>query len=519
MMVIDEGYILEETEILNSERRRKQLRTCKLKETADGEKEKRPQKMGHRKKQKGIQKAAEGDREKVETRAKGTGYIENGRHKELTKHVRECERQRRMARPGSRSKEDIAESRRNDPPTGDTFEASSPEHDHVCSNQKNYSREGETIGSPTFQPSTAATKTEASTPPRRKQEDRSHSPAASPEQRRSSADQVPGNPYQAGWSLRRRGPSQENPLPRRTPGRHGLDHCGREGKLLRRALLPGGKLPEAGGNAHTAPATSTRHETLEQGSRNTHTASWGDPPIHKGRGHCLERRHGEQRGNGGPGHRGDHQSREATTTRSKDWILKQIKGVGTEGGLAQEERNDNGAGGAALEGEEPQAEAKKRQRNTSRSTKKGDKREAANHTEAATPGPSKRAKANNGEQISMIVQECLKSMAPLLFVKAGGAQEAKELGDTECRSDPGPGREKGRGSRAPRSDTARERSPSPDSGEGETAPVNPPARPTQVWDTDKNTRRRRSPSAGGRAPETYKRGTLGRPYMVARAPG
>ncbi|KAJ1084577.1 hypothetical protein NDU88_004723 [Pleurodeles waltl] len=63
-------------------------------------------------------------------------------------------------------------------------------------------------------------------------------------------------------------------------------------------------------------------------------------------------------------------AREAATTRSKDWILKQIKGVGTEGGSAQEERN--GAGGTALEGEEPQAEAKKRQRNTSRSTKKGE---------------------------------------------------------------------------------------------------------------------------------------------------
>ncbi|KAJ1100099.1 hypothetical protein NDU88_005188 [Pleurodeles waltl] len=85
-------------------------------------------------------------------------------------------------------------------------------------------------------------------------------------------------------------------------------------------------------------------------------------------------------------------AREAATTRSKDWIIKQIKGIGTEGGMAQEERNDKGAGGAAPEGEEPQAEAKKRQRNTSRSTKKGDKRKAADHTEAATPGPSKRAK-------------------------------------------------------------------------------------------------------------------------------
>ncbi|KAJ1193457.1 hypothetical protein NDU88_002755 [Pleurodeles waltl] len=212
-------------------------------------------------------------------------------------------------------------------------------------------------------------------------------------------------------------------------------------------------------------------------------------------------------------------AREAATTRSKDWILKQIKGISTEGAMAQDERNDNATGGAAPEGEEPQTEAKKRQRNTSRSTKKGDKREAADHTEAPTPGPSKRAKANNGEQISIIVQECLKSMAPLLFAKAGGAPEARELGDTESRIETGPSIEKGRGSRAPRADTARDRTPSPDSGEEETAPLNPTAKPTQAWDSDRSTRRRRSPSAGGRAPETYKRGTLGRPYMVARAPG
>ncbi|KAJ1150373.1 hypothetical protein NDU88_003167 [Pleurodeles waltl] len=131
-------------------------------------------------------------------------------------------------------------------------------------------------------------------------------------------------------------------------------------------------------------------------------------------------------------------AREAATTRSKDWILKQIKGISTEGGMAQDERNDNATGGAAPEGEEPQAEAKKRQRNTSRSTKKGDKREAADHTEAATPGPSKRAKANNGEQISMIVQECLKSMAPLLFVKAGGRQRQGNRGTQKAGSNQAP---------------------------------------------------------------------------------
>ncbi|KAJ1170382.1 hypothetical protein NDU88_002259 [Pleurodeles waltl] len=211
-------------------------------------------------------------------------------------------------------------------------------------------------------------------------------------------------------------------------------------------------------------------------------------------------------------------AREAATARSKDWILKQIKGIGTDEGRTQEEPNGNGASGAALEGEEPQTEAKKRQRNTSRSTKKGDKREAVDHTEAATPGPSKKAKANNGEHDCPRMSEI---NGTGIICKSGGAHEAKGLGDTECRSGPGPSRAKGRGSRAPRAEAKCERSPSPNSGGEETAPASSPARPTQVWDvvSDKNARRRLSPSAGGQAPEAYKRGTLGRPYMVTRAPG
>ncbi|KAJ1205388.1 hypothetical protein NDU88_000823 [Pleurodeles waltl] len=138
-------------------------------------------------------------------------------------------------------------------------------------------------------------------------------------------------------------------------------------------------------------------------------------------------------------------AREAATTRSKDWILKQIKGLGTNKGKTQEERNDNGANGAALESEEPQTEAKKRQRNTSRSTKKGDKREAGHPREAATPGSSKKAKVNNGEQISMIVQECLKSMAPLLFVKAGGCMRQKDLGTQNAGTTKAPAGQRGEG--------------------------------------------------------------------------
>ncbi|KAJ1129492.1 hypothetical protein NDU88_007860 [Pleurodeles waltl] len=58
-------------------------------------------------------------------------------------------------------------------------------------------------------------------------------------------------------------------------------------------------------------------------------------------------------------------------------------------------------------------------------------------------------------------------------------------------------------------------------GEEEAASTSAMALPTQVrgTDSDKNAGRWRSPSADGLAPEAYKRGSLGIPYMVARAPG
>ncbi|KAJ1150079.1 hypothetical protein NDU88_002877 [Pleurodeles waltl] len=213
-------------------------------------------------------------------------------------------------------------------------------------------------------------------------------------------------------------------------------------------------------------------------------------------------------------------AREAATTRSKDWILKQIKGAGSDEKKTREEHGDSSTTDTTGSDVTP-PETKKRQRNTSRGAKKGDRREAGEPTEAATPGPSKKAKTSNGEQISIIVQECLKSMAPLLFVKPGGGQEEKGPRDPEVREGSPPRRSKGKNSLTARAETTPERSLSPDSWGEESAPPGPTARPTQVWDLgpSKTARRRRHPTADGQAPESYKRGTLGRPYMVARAPG
>ncbi|KAJ1092063.1 hypothetical protein NDU88_005177 [Pleurodeles waltl] len=73
-----------------------------------------------------------------------------------------------------------------------------------------------------------------------------------------------------------------------------------------------------------------------------------------------------------------------------------------------------------MEVSDKRQEPRKHQHNASRSRKKGEKN--IRELEAATgiPAPSKRNKATNTEQISVIVQECLKSFVPLLFANKGG---------------------------------------------------------------------------------------------------
>ncbi|KAJ1135207.1 hypothetical protein NDU88_001652 [Pleurodeles waltl] len=112
-------------------------------------------------------------------------------------------------------------------------------------------------------------------------------------------------------------------------------------------------------------------------------------------------------------------------------------------------------------------------------------------------------------------------MAPLLFAKPGGLRKTKGSGATESKGDPTPSDTRRKGCQATRAKASPEHCPSPNKGEEEAASTSAMALPTQVWgtDPDKNAGRRRSPSADGLAPEAYKRGSLGRPYMVARAPG
>ncbi|KAJ1119988.1 hypothetical protein NDU88_008171 [Pleurodeles waltl] len=213
-------------------------------------------------------------------------------------------------------------------------------------------------------------------------------------------------------------------------------------------------------------------------------------------------------------------AREAATTRSKDWILNQIKGAGASEEELREVRGDISATKAAGS-DMTHPEPKKRQRNASRGARKGDKKEAGKHTETATPGPSKKAKTSNGEQISIIVQECLKSMAPLLFVRPGAGGTENERGDSDLRKGSPHKRARGEKSQSARAANTPDRSTSPGSGGEEPAHPRSPARPTQAWGTgpDRPAHRRRHTTAEGQSPEAYKRGSLGKPYMVSRAPG
>ncbi|KAJ1097065.1 hypothetical protein NDU88_002194 [Pleurodeles waltl] len=149
----------------------------------------------------------------------------------------------------------------------------------------------------------------------------------------------------------------------------------------------------------------------------------------------------------------------------------------------------------------------------------GDKKVAGEPLTAGVSAPSKRVKTNNGEQISIIVQECLKSITSLLFAKEDGAccEERERGGDTlgnQGRSRlPGQEGHIHRGTKCGVPNTRK--------GGGRTSVDKNWALPTQVWGTDTGvkTTNQVSSATGGLAPEAHKRGNLGRPYMFARAPG
>ncbi|KAJ1087933.1 hypothetical protein NDU88_001092 [Pleurodeles waltl] len=154
-------------------------------------------------------------------------------------------------------------------------------------------------------------------------------------------------------------------------------------------------------------------------------------------------------------------AREAAATRSKERILKQIRGDQASEMPAQE-GHDSDRASVSTRGEvEPQNEAKKHQRNANRGAKKGYKKETG---ELPEPGPSKRAKLNMGEQINAIVQECFKSMGPLLFAKPGGARNMEGPGGGEPRGDITPNDIRERGAPAAKAATPPERCPSPSRG-------------------------------------------------------
>ncbi|KAJ1119890.1 hypothetical protein NDU88_008074 [Pleurodeles waltl] len=92
-------------------------------------------------------------------------------------------------------------------------------------------------------------------------------------------------------------------------------------------------------------------------------------------------------------------AREAATTCSKDWILKQIKGAGSDEKETREVHGGSSTTDTAGSDVTP-PETKKQLRNASRGAKKGDRREAGEPAEAATPGPSKKAKTSSESKLA-----------------------------------------------------------------------------------------------------------------------
>ncbi|KAJ1179025.1 hypothetical protein NDU88_004264 [Pleurodeles waltl] len=208
---------------------------------------------------------------------------------------------------------------------------------------------------------------------------------------------------------------------------------------------------------------------------------------------------------------------EAAAKHSKEWILKRIGGDRASEVPAQEGRSNDRASVSTRDEEEPQNEAKKQQRNTSRGAKK----------EAGSPGPSKRAKANTGEQISAIVQECLKSITIATITKSIAICEARwgkrhrRVWGGEPKGDITYSDTRENGVQTAKAAMPCEECPSPNRGEEEATPSGNRASPSQAWgrDNEGDRRRQHSPATEGLAPEAYKRGSLETPYMVARAPG
>ncbi|KAJ1099108.1 hypothetical protein NDU88_004212 [Pleurodeles waltl] len=96
-------------------------------------------------------------------------------------------------------------------------------------------------------------------------------------------------------------------------------------------------------------------------------------------------------------------------------------------------------------------------------------------------------------------------------------QKAKGSGEAEPRGEMAPSDTWGKGSPAPRAAVPSKRYPSPDRGEEAVTPTGSRAQPSQVWSsgTEKEARGWQSPLAWALAPTAYKRGSLGKPYMVA----
>ncbi|KAJ1100956.1 hypothetical protein NDU88_006031 [Pleurodeles waltl] len=123
------------------------------------------------------------------------------------------------------------------------------------------------------------------------------------------------------------------------------------------------------------------------------------------------------------------QMRAEALKQGKDWLRKEMEDTGPERGTPPAPEHDIPAKGDNSETKSEMDHARKpnkRQRPVGKPAKKaakrtrGPERDTAPPSELETPESISSRKSTDGEHISAIIKECLKSITPLLL-KSGGA--------------------------------------------------------------------------------------------------
>ncbi|KAJ1118618.1 hypothetical protein NDU88_006807 [Pleurodeles waltl] len=200
------------------------------------------------------------------------------------------------------------------------------------------------------------------------------------------------------------------------------------------------------------------------------------------------------------------QMRSEALKRGKDWLCKKMEDTTPEGGpsLTVDKHAFTGLDIGNLQADREQTpKPNKQQKSMGKPARKSSKRtrdpkrDTASPLDPETPESSSTRKSTDGEHISAIIKECLKSITPLLL-KSGNAGSGRDYTGKE-KSQENHSKGEGSGAQAQGSDRAS------------------PGDPTPAWGMPN---REIEPfKSVGLPPEAYTRPSLGCPAMTTRAAG